>query len=155
MREHSRVGLITNSSTAVYTTADVNAPMAYEQFINKILELAGSDLKASDIVEITRERDIDPDYAVDYLVDEASDIEPNTGIGKFLSAEEIKELKGDGHTYDVAWKIVNRLMKDPHARKHLPVNEEADPFLVRVCSKKDGTDIECIMAHIEGEEYPC
>lgn len=159
MREHSRVGLITNSSTAVYTTADVDAPKAYEEFINKILELAGSDKTASDIVRISRERQFDEDLAHDMFVDEFEDWDPNDILRKSVTAAEAKVIIAGGRdSWATVRTVVDRLYNDPHTRDALLqrcTNEDSDPYHVRVISKKNGEDIECIMVHIDGEEYAC
>lgn len=160
MKIHSAVGLITNSSTSTYTTADVDAPEAYKQFINKILQMAGSNYTADDLVNITREQEFDEEYAVDALPEYLEELEPNHPLFAALTPDELAILQDDERSGRGDWwqdvtKIVDRLAADPTTRELVPQNTEHSAHHVYVRCKKTGEDIECIQVHIDSETYPC
>lgn len=63
MRFHSTVNLITNSSSCTFSSADEDSVKNLKKFVNAVLNLAGSNYTADDVLDITLE--VDDENAVD------------------------------------------------------------------------------------------
>lgn len=113
MKIHSSVGLITNSSTSIYSTATQQTVKAIKEFVDTALLLAGSDRTSDDIFDIVL---VPSEEAVDMAIDEAfdqwaggEDLEEGENPAWFqhLTAEEQAICKKYS---DVGWKAGKEFM---------------------------------------------
>ena len=92
---HSEVGLITNSSTVIYTSANANTVESAKRLVNAILKLSGSTQSADDLYTFTLDFDDDAiEVAIDKLVSDPAKygIDAPSMSDEELEAEAMKRL---------------------------------------------------------------
>jgi len=86
---HSEVGLITNSSTVIYTNATGNTVDRAKELINSILRLSDSDKTADDLYDFALEWN---DLMIERAFDRLKEDPIGYGLDENMSDEEIEKI---------------------------------------------------------------